>query len=219
MKHKCLFALWFALTCQLVTAQTNCSLQPRGPWIQGVAYTCGTVVSYGTCSWMARVKTTGTPGMTAAWQKVACDGIKGTDGTAATVTIEPTITAPAGTPASVQNMGDSHAADLKFTIPVGKNGIDGKDSTVAGPQGISAYQVALANGFSGTEQEWLASLKGDPGPSIPGLSYSLNPDGSTSVLLNGSLSTTNATGDHSIVLGKWRCAPSATGLFLCAVAK
>ena len=29
--------------------------------------------------------------------------------------------------------------------------------------GDSAYQIALNNGFKGTEAEWLASLKGDPG--------------------------------------------------------
>lgn len=32
-----------------------------------------------------------------------------------------------------------------------------------GPAGASAYQVAVNNGFSGTESEWLASLKGDKG--------------------------------------------------------
>ena len=34
-----------------------------------------------------------------------------------------------------------------------------------GPEGDSAYQVAVANGYTGTEAEWLASLKvkGDPG--------------------------------------------------------
>lgn len=32
-----------------------------------------------------------------------------------------------------------------------------------GDDGDSAYQVALDNGFVGTEQEWLASLKGDKG--------------------------------------------------------
>lgn len=32
-------------------------------------------------------------------------------------------------------------------------------------QGLSAYQVALANGFVGTPDEWLASLVGPPGPS------------------------------------------------------
>ena len=32
-----------------------------------------------------------------------------------------------------------------------------------GDQGESAYQVAIQNGFTGTEQEWLDSLKGDKG--------------------------------------------------------
>ena len=31
------------------------------------------------------------------------------------------------------------------------------------PRGKSAYEVAVENGFSGTEAEWLASLKGEPG--------------------------------------------------------
>jgi len=30
-------------------------------------------------------------------------------------------------------------------------------------QGLSAFEVAVINGFSGTEEEWLASLKGEPG--------------------------------------------------------
>ncbi len=33
----------------------------------------------------------------------------------------------------------------------------------AGPAGASAYQVAVSNGFTGTEADWLASLKGDKG--------------------------------------------------------
>jgi hypothetical protein len=32
-----------------------------------------------------------------------------------------------------------------------------------GPRGYSAYEVALQNGFVGTEEEWLASLKGEQG--------------------------------------------------------
>lgn len=38
----------------------------------------------------------------------------------------------------------------------GKNGIDGKD-------GLSAYQVAVSNGFSGTQAQWVSSLKGTKG--------------------------------------------------------
>lgn len=33
---------------------------------------------------------------------------------------------------------------------------------ICGPEGKSAYRVALENGFEGTEQEWLDSLKADP---------------------------------------------------------
>ena len=34
-----------------------------------------------------------------------------------------------------------------------------------GPRGYSAYDIAVRNGFEGTEEEWLASLKSDtPGP-------------------------------------------------------
>lgn len=38
-----------------------------------------------------------------------------------------------------------------------------------GPAGLSAYQVAQANGYPGTEQQWLASLQGAVGPQgLPG---------------------------------------------------
>lgn len=61
-------------------------------------------------------------------------------------------------------------------------GLKGEDSTVPGPQGPpgppgekgedgkSAYEIAVENGFVGTEEEWLVSLKGekgDPGPPGP----------------------------------------------------
>lgn len=41
--------------------------------------------------------------------------------------------------------------------------ISGGGSGSQGPAGKSAYQIAIDNGFSGTEQQWLASLKGEPG--------------------------------------------------------
>lgn len=37
------------------------------------------------------------------------------------------------------------------------------DKLIEGTKGDSAYQVALKNGFEGTETQWLASLKGDKG--------------------------------------------------------
>ena len=47
--------------------------------------------------------------------------------------------------------------------PQGPAGEDGAD----GPAGASAYEVAVTNGFSGTESEWLASLEGPQGPTGP----------------------------------------------------
>ena len=41
----------------------------------------------------------------------------------------------------------------------GDTGKDGRD----GADGKSAYQVAIENGYIGTEAEWLASLKGERG--------------------------------------------------------
>lgn len=39
---------------------------------------------------------------------------------------------------------------------------------VEGQQGDSAYQVAVKNGFVGTEKQWLATLKGPQGDLGPG---------------------------------------------------
>ena len=46
-----------------------------------------------------------------------------------------------------------------FTVRNGTNGTNG----LPGANGLSAYQIAVNNGFVGTETQWLASLKGEPG--------------------------------------------------------
>ncbi|GGS96998.1 collagen-like triple helix repeat-containing protein [Streptomyces violaceus] len=53
--------------------------------------------------------------------------------------------------------------------PEGDPGPAGADGAPGAP-GASAYQVAVAEGFAGTEEEWLATLvgpQGDPGPQGP----------------------------------------------------
>jgi hypothetical protein len=50
---------------------------------------------------------------------------------------------------------------------VGQDGATGE----TGPDGASAYQVAVQGGFVGTEAEWLASLEGEQGPQGLGLRY------------------------------------------------
>lgn len=48
------------------------------------------------------------------------------------------------------------------------NGFEGTESewleSLIGPQGISAYEIAVANGFEGSVSEWLLSLVGEQGP-------------------------------------------------------
>ena len=48
----------------------------------------------------------------------------------------------------------------------GPAGADGQDG-VPGADGQSAYEVAVDNGFMGTEEEWLAGLEGPQGPQGP----------------------------------------------------
>lgn len=50
------------------------------------------------------------------------------------------------------------------------------DAGTPGPAGASAYEVAVANGFEGTEDAWLASLVGPPGDDgAPGVVQSITP--------------------------------------------
>lgn len=53
------------------------------------------------------------------------------------------------------------------TDAVAVDGTDGRDG-VDGPPGLSAYELAVGTGFQGTIEDWLASLKGEPGESIKG---------------------------------------------------
>lgn len=40
------------------------------------------------------------------------------------------------------------------------------NESISGAEGRSAYASALRNGYIGSEQQWLASLKGQPGDSV-----------------------------------------------------
>jgi len=55
----------------------------------------------------------------------------------------------------------------------GKQGLPG-DKGDTGATGDSAYEIAVRNGFTGTEAEWLASLEGEPGK--PGQDATTAPD-------------------------------------------
>lgn len=66
--------------------------------------------------------------------------------------------------ATYNNVG-SALDDLDGRVHNLENGEGGQGP--AGQDGASAYEVALRNGFSGSEQEWLDSLRGAQGPAGP----------------------------------------------------
>ena len=59
----------------------------------------------------------------------------------------------------VYRLVDSSVVNVVSTIPMPAKG----DKGDPGANGLSAYQVAVSQGYVGSESDWLGSLKGDPG--------------------------------------------------------
>lgn len=80
----------------------------------------------------------------------------------------------------------------------GAPGADGKD----GAPGKSAYQIAVDNGFTGTETEWLASLKGADGtPGAPGIPGQDGADGAPGADgFSPTVSVTDIPGGHRVTI-------------------
>ena len=82
--------------------------------------------------------------------------------------------------------------------------------------GLSAYQIAVKNGYSGTEEEWLESLKGEPGekgeqgepgePGTPGLpvARASSGDGIAYTATGDDLPVVLATSAGQSIVGKGR---------------
>lgn len=72
----------------------------------------------------------------------------------------------------------------------------------AGTDGLSAYEIAVVNGYEGTEQEWLKSLKGEPGENgadgEKGEPGEKGDNGETPVIRIGTV-TTGAPGTKAVV--------------------
>ena len=83
------------------------------------------------------------------------DGKDGKDGISPAVTVTETET---GATISVTDATGTTTAELHN----GEKGDKG-DTGSRGADGKSAYEIALQNGFTGTEADWLASLKGQKG--------------------------------------------------------
>jgi hypothetical protein len=96
---------------------------------------------------------------------------------------------PKDTPGGEIDLADVAPADPTTPnyVPVpGPEGPQGEPGP-EGPEGASAYEVAVANGFVGTESEWLASLEGPEGPQgAPGSGSvnSVNGDSGPDVVLD-----------------------------------
>ena len=119
----------------------------------------------------------GPAGPTGPQGPAGADGADGTGfvikGSVATEADLSTISSPAvGDAYQVTATGDVHVWSGSDWVnlgpiqgPAGADGADGIDGAPGadGSDGLSAYQIALAAGFVGTESEWLSSLQGAPG--------------------------------------------------------
>ena len=90
------------------------------------------------------------------------NGAAGKDGKAATVRVG---SVSSGQTASVTNSGTETDAVLNFTLPNGERGERGErgENGTKGENGKSAYELAKEGGFTGSQEEWLESLKGKDG--------------------------------------------------------
>ena len=60
-------------------------------------------------------------------------------------------------------MDIENIANIEVEPSVDTSGEINVETEKVGPAGASAYQIAVKNGYLGTEEQWLASLKGDTG--------------------------------------------------------
>lgn len=84
----------------------------------------------------------------------------------------------------------------EFTVYNGANGSGGSDAP--GADGESAYEIAVRNGFEGTEAEWLASLKGETGATGAAGAKGFSPTVAVATITGGHRVTiTDATGANA----------------------
>lgn len=85
--------------------------------------------------------------------------------TAAWIACEPSILCGSGVPEEPSE--DVYNQIMALLNEIIKGGGSGGGPGEPGAPGASAYEIAKAHGFEGTEEEWLASLEGKPGETGP----------------------------------------------------
>ena len=120
------------------------------------------------------------------------NGTNGSNGEAATIAINNTVTLNPGSSATVTNIGSSSAALFDFGIPAGATGETGAANMTAGPQGEQGIPGA-ANMTAGPQGE--KGDKGDPGE-VPDVTQFLFINGTRAMTGNLSMSSQYITGLH-----------------------
>lgn len=140
----------FSIRARFSTEEELIAAYPDGPDNPGDAYFVGTTASPDLYVWLIDSEEWHNNGPIA--------GVKGDKGDTGDDGFSPI--------ASVQKVGSATTITVRdktgstsATVNDGTDGQNGAD----GSDGKSAYEVAVDEGFVGTESEWLASLKGDPG--------------------------------------------------------
>ena len=83
---------------------------------------------------------------------------------------------------------------------------------IPGPAGLSAYQVAVANGFAGTETQWLASFGGGGATGGTGATGPAGPAGATGPQgLKGDTGATGPAGPVGVLVASTRPAGMVAG--------
>lgn len=185
----------------------------------GEQYFTNNIVTLNGSSFIARKDTKGNPPPTFPtitndyWQLVALQGKQGLpgqdgkDGTGINIIGElqseddlPAVGAP----------GDAYMINGDLYVWQDNLNVWKNVGPIRGPEGKSAFKIAVENGFEGTMQEWIESLKGEQGPRGPegprGLSGQDGKDG-TGVNIIGELPSENdlpsvgAPGDAYMIAG------------------
>jgi hypothetical protein len=180
--------------------------------VDGINGTDGINGSDGASAYQLAV-TNGFAGTEAAWL-TAIEGVPGADGIDGIDGIDGAVGPTGATGLTGADGIDGIDGAVGPTGLTGADGIDGSDGVdgingtdgINGSDGASAYQLAVTNGFAGTEAAWLTAIEGVPGADgIDGIDGAVGPTGPTGLTgadgidgIDGAVGPTGLTGADGI---------------------